>query len=578
MLSATARAAVLTVGLALLGTAPAVAQPSSPAPTGTPQASIEVPDPVPGEEVCTIADHRMQELSGMAVLDDGTLVVLNDGRPAAWEAQPIFFLDQHCQVIDEVRFPEPGQRDPEDMQLDHEAGVLWVGDIGDNVASGTSAGEPRQSVALWRVDLQGDRTPVIHRLAYPDGPQDAETLILDGDGTPIILTREIGASTIYRPAAPLVANNPHEQAVPLEKVGQWRVPDTGADFPPLPVLGRQVITGGDTSPQRDRVVLRSFTDAFEFDVEDGDVVKAILEGTPRVTPLPGEPWGEAIAYTPDGEHFMTVSEGVNPTVLRYEPTAPAPEPAVEEAADTDAAPARRSLLDRLGWQGILNLVAAVGVIGLVMVGVGVYGIVKARRQPPDDPDSHDDDDPDWDDDGDGHQVPRRAGPVSARARVTPRKAARPDGPPYPPEPGRPSRAAGPASARGTVYGAGAVYQEHLFDQDAPDGYADGSAAGAAESPRSSGGTYRGGTYQSAGTYAAGGEGGAQPQGRTYGAGRAAEHYEYDDGYQPQPYDQYGGGYPSEGHQSPEYRAEPDDVPDYYYDDPDYSYEFRDRGY
>lgn len=525
--------AALTVAVASL---PVAAQPSS---TGQPddQAGIEVPEPVPGEAACTIADPRLLELSGLVALDD-SYVVINDGGQAP-EAQPIFFLDQECQVIDEIPYSAPGSRDPEALAHDRDAGVLWVGDIGDNFE--TTGLQERPTVAFWRIDLAGDRIPVIHRFAYPDGPHDAEALILDQDGVPVIVTKELdGPAGLYRPAAEMVANNPHEQAVPLERVGEFDPPDTGSSNA-LGPAGRRTITGGAVSPERDRVVLRTYADAFEFDVTDGDVVGAISAGTPRVTPLPDEPQGEAITYTPDGQDFLTVSETLDagagqPDLLRYQPTAPA----VEEEPAGDAEPASPSLLDRLGWQGILNLIAGVGVVGLILVGAGVFGIVRARRRSAGRPS------------GGGESV---TGAASARARVTPPDASAPardqspapepaagvytagylreeprhedaryeepryegtryGGPPAGPPPADPPQ-------RGTVYGAGAGYQEHPFDQDLPKGYPEpGHGTPDHPGPAEAGGTYRAGTY----------------------------HADYDE------------------------------VPDYYYDDPDYSYEFRDRRY
>ena len=69
---------------------------------------------------------------------------------------------------------------------------------------------------------------------------------------------------------------------------------------PLGIIGEVVVTGAATSPDRNRVALRTYTAAYEWDVPDGDVVKAITTTTPRLTPLPDEPQGEAIAYTVDG--------------------------------------------------------------------------------------------------------------------------------------------------------------------------------------------------------------------------------------------------------------------------------------
>jgi hypothetical protein len=557
------RAAVAAVFLAHLVSlslgVPAAAQPT-PTPTGQAETDIEVPSPAPGEEVCTITDWRLQELSGLVALDDGTFVVINDGGQA-WEAQPIFFLDQQCQVVDQIPFHET--RDPEDLAYDRASGVLWVGDTGDNTAAGTGGGLPRETVALWRVDLNGDRTPVIHRFAYPDGPHDAEALILDGDGTPIIVIKTVGAAGLYRPAAPMVPNNPPEQAVPLERIGEFTPPDTGAEHS-FGRIARLVITGGANAPDGSRVVLRTYTDAFEFDVTDGDVVGAITSGTPRITPLRGEPQGEAITYSPDGQYFLTVSEtaqetGVDPVILRYTPTPPPPEPTPEDEEDVAAPPpGGRSLLDRLGPQGIINLIGAVGVIGLLMVGIGVYGIVRARRSPEEETDPDDDLE---DEEYDGYEpYEDGAQPATAHARVAPpsdsgypgweqeaghqpgvytARSATYGGEEYgeQPDPGAtpPVPDYGTAPPRGgTVYSAGAGYQEHPFDQGYPDGYHEYHQGGHQ-------GDYQG-DYQE--------QGYAQPPG------------------QPEAGGVYSGG---------AYQYSQDDVPDYYSDDPDYPYEFRDRG-
>ena len=74
-----------------------------------------------------------------------------------------------------------------------------------------------------------------------------------------------------------------------------------------------MVTGAAISPDRTRVALRTYTAAYEWDVPDGDVVKAITTGTPRLTPLPDEPQGEAIAYTVDGPRFLTLSDEAGPT-------------------------------------------------------------------------------------------------------------------------------------------------------------------------------------------------------------------------------------------------------------------------
>ena len=56
-------------------------------------------------------------------------------------------------------------------------------------------------------------------------------------------------------------------------------------------------------------------------------VGALTTGKPRVTPLPDEPLGEAITYSPDGKYFFTVSdmqgepEDADNFILQYTPVA-----------------------------------------------------------------------------------------------------------------------------------------------------------------------------------------------------------------------------------------------------------------
>ena len=92
------------------------------------------------------------------------------------------------------------------------------------------------------------------------------------------------------------------------KVGEITLPKTQTENP-LNTFGRIAITGAARSPDGSRVVLRTYADAFEWDVTGGDIVGALTTGKPRVTAL-ADPFGEAISYTPDGKSFLTVSDAV----------------------------------------------------------------------------------------------------------------------------------------------------------------------------------------------------------------------------------------------------------------------------
>ncbi|HEX5595248.1 MAG TPA: hypothetical protein VFX61_04365 [Micromonosporaceae bacterium] len=343
----------------------AVSAAPAPAPSGNAEA------PKAGKKVCTIKDERLTELSGLVATKTG-YVVINDGSDEE-SRRKVFFLNSKCAVTKPVSFSSP-PRDTEDIALSPDGTKLYIADIGDNVTSP----KRRETVALWIMPADGSKEPVIHRLTYPDGPHDAEALLFNGDGTPIIVTKSPGKSALYAPTGPLQPGTP--EGVPMKKLGEILIPKTTTphDWGPA---ARMLVTGGATAPDGSRVVLRTYTDAFEWDVTDGDVVAALTKTRPRVTALPGEPAGEAISYSPDGRNFLTVSEtadfeGVDPIIRSWIPAQELAKPATADDEKADES----SWFDDLTLKEITYLIAAVGVLGAILVVVGVVGILRARRR------------------------------------------------------------------------------------------------------------------------------------------------------------------------------------------------------
>ncbi|ATY10721.1 hypothetical protein CU254_09750 [Amycolatopsis sp. AA4] len=299
----------LTAVLMLAGAVPAVAA-SAPAP----------------ETLCQVKDKRLDELSGL-VSDGEHWYAINDGGTKV----QVFVLDRKCQVKDVLTDPTDPY-DVEDLARGKD-GTLWLSDTGDNRAK-------RETVALLELKPTGGAA-VVHRLTYPDGPHDTETLLLDQSGTPFLVTKDLlGTSKVYRPSGPLATPGPTK----LEQVGTLRVHSTDTPGGPVGSFGSALITGGATSADGKVIALRTYTDAYLYAAPDGDVAAALQREPVRI-PLPNEKQGEAIAFEPDGT-LLSASEGVGEPVRAIKnatglvtPQAPAPKPggaAAPQPADEDS--------------------------------------------------------------------------------------------------------------------------------------------------------------------------------------------------------------------------------------------------
>ena len=262
--------------------------------SGAPAHAEEAVATVPAEAQpttrCQISDPRLAELSGLVAVGDQVLAVNDGGEQAA-----VHLLDAACQVVD-VHTAAVDPFDPEDMALAAD-GTVWLADTGDNNMN-------RPTVAL--LALRPDGTTGVYRLTYPDGPHDAEALLLAPDGTPYLVTKEVlGASAVYRPAAALVDGG----TVALAQVAAVNVTLTGTPGGPVGRAGQLMITGGAVSGDGTRLALRTYTDAYVWHLAGSDVPAALAVPPVRI-PLPESPQGEAISFSADSQQLLVASEGL----------------------------------------------------------------------------------------------------------------------------------------------------------------------------------------------------------------------------------------------------------------------------
>ncbi|NLU81422.1 hypothetical protein [Rhodococcus sp. HNM0569] len=273
-------ATALATGVLLgLGSAPAAAEPVS---------------PTDFQPLCTPTDPGLTELSGLASAGGRLYAIGDSGSDDA-----IAELDTDCRVTRWIPVPVDTV-DVEDLAVGGD-GTVWLADTGDNEHA-------RGSIALIGVDPENGSARM-HRLTYPDGAHDSETLLLMPDGVPYVVTKNLfGPSAVYRPAGGVSVDRlGGAEATPLEKVRDLDLARGGTRT----ALTETVFTGGAVSPDGSRVVVRSYSHAHVFDAREFGSPPdpaASLSVDPRVTvELPRQPQGEAIAFTPAGD-LLVASE------------------------------------------------------------------------------------------------------------------------------------------------------------------------------------------------------------------------------------------------------------------------------
>jgi hypothetical protein len=257
----------------------------------------------------TLTSSATTELSGIAAsrANPGVWWVHNDSGDSA----RVFAISDTGSVLATVELDGAPAPDWEDIAVgpsdDGVAGsaTVYVGDIGDN-------GRSRSSIAVYRfaepevdattpdatIDVPADRLT----LTYPDGPHDAEALLVDpGTGDLVIVTKDWtlrGHSNVYRAPAGLAAGS----STVLELVAELELP-----------VGT-LVTAADVSPDASVVALRSYGGIALYPRPAGQPVWAAFDETPCDGPRPMELQGEAIAFSADGASYATIAEGASPTL------------------------------------------------------------------------------------------------------------------------------------------------------------------------------------------------------------------------------------------------------------------------
>jgi hypothetical protein len=253
-------------------------------PTSASAATSADPTPTAPKKLFSIKDDRIKESSGLAKSHkhDNLYWTANDSGDTA----RVFGIDTTGKVKVELGF-NAQVHDVEAVGVDRN-GTIYVADIGDNKLN-------RDMIEIYTItepdSLRDSDNVKYHRLdfTYPDGPHDAETLLVEpGTNQLYIVTKTTkGTGAIYA-APPAPARQGTNE---LSKLA------------PAP---SGVITDGTFLPDGQRVVLRTYLDVAT--VAWGDTPNAIARAA---VPF-GQ--GETVAVGPTDNTVLVGNEGSNSAV------------------------------------------------------------------------------------------------------------------------------------------------------------------------------------------------------------------------------------------------------------------------
>ncbi|MGI9243824.1 MAG: fibronectin type III domain-containing protein, partial [Verrucomicrobiales bacterium] len=301
-------------------------------PTATLINDEECPPFLPGENVGTVENSSLDEISGLAVSRDnpGVFWVHNDSGDTA----RIFALNSSGTHLGEYSLSGAAAVDYEDIAIGpgpvEGTDYLYIADTGNNALG-------RSTVVVYRVaepTATSNQAPVSSTLSGIDAlpmtfpgttKYDCETLLVDPkSGDIYLVSRDRDAvsgkvSFVFRNPAPHVAG----VNVTLELVTSFSAPEE--------------IKGGDISPDGTQILLRSGKNDAQVDARwwSWDTTSSLVTVFARpgcFVPAALEPQGEAIAFAPDGLSYYTISEDPNQPIYHYTLATPPAAPSSLAAA------------------------------------------------------------------------------------------------------------------------------------------------------------------------------------------------------------------------------------------------------
>ncbi|MFD2203458.1 hypothetical protein [Shivajiella indica] len=251
-----------------------------------------------------LENKKIDEASGLAFsrTHPGILYTHNDsgGEPS------VYLIDTLGKDWGKIILSGVKNRDWEDIAIgpgpDPMINYIYVGEIGDN------NGE-YDHVKIYRfpepkeIEEKMVVKPEILKLYYPEGPRDAETLMIDPITQDIfILSKRDSLNILYKAPQDAFKAKKFE----LEKVLE------------LPFT---MSVAADISKDGSQIIIKNYFTVYYWQRHENESIPKALSRKAQILPYKPEPQGESITFHPSGKSYYTLSEkrfNIDPVLYRYD--------------------------------------------------------------------------------------------------------------------------------------------------------------------------------------------------------------------------------------------------------------------
>lgn len=270
----------------------------------------------PRVELARVNDTKLNEISGIAsgINNKGILWIHDDSG----NESILYGINKQAQIKYQITLRNTNFYDAEDIAIgpgpEPEKNYIYLADIGDNNAV-------RQKLNIYRfeepilletdtiISLIIDDFDVL-TYSYPDGPRDAETIMIDPiDKEIIIISKRETNVNVYSAAIPDKGNH----VLDFKNIAVLPYGNEG--------FASSGVVAGDISRKGNELLIKTYGRIFWYKREANQTLADAFQTEPVILDYTPEPQGEAICFDADDSGFYTISEAgpfnVTPRLYLY---------------------------------------------------------------------------------------------------------------------------------------------------------------------------------------------------------------------------------------------------------------------